>query len=85
MVLIAGDFKISRDERLRRQGAKQMRRDVIDLVLEWQSHYPKSLFKDPPPGRHGKTVDGCSARAIRMVLRGILKDLRDRDRWVRGT
>lgn len=81
MTLIATSFQAERVAALRKQGANRVRREIIELVREWQSHYPKSLFKDPPRGKHGKTVDACSARAIRMVLRGILKDLRDRDRW----
>lgn len=63
---------------LRKQGASRERSEIIQLIRQWKSHYPTTVFKDPPPGKHGKTVDACSARAIRMVLRGILKDLKDR-------
>jgi len=39
------------------------------------SRYPEDIFPPPPAGQHGQTVDACSARAARHVLREVLKDL----------
>lgn len=64
---------------LRKQGANKERSEITALIRTWKSYYPTRVFKEPPAGKHGETVDGCSARAIRMVLRGILKDLKDRE------
>lgn len=64
---------------LRKQGANRERSEIVTLIRQWKASYPIRLFKEPPAGKHGKTVDGCSARAIRMVLRGILKDLKERE------
>lgn len=63
---------------LRSQGARRERSEIVTLIRQWKASYPRRLFKDPPAGKHGKTVDTCSARAIRMVLRCILKDLKVR-------
>lgn len=46
-------------------------------VLDFKKHYPKKVFKEPPAGQHGKTVDGCSARAIRDVLPAVAEKLRE--------
>lgn len=64
---------------LRKQGARRERSEIVTLLRRWKAHYRTSLFKEPPPGKHGKTVDGCSARAIRTVLSGILKDVKGRE------
>jgi hypothetical protein len=66
-------------ENLRKQGANRERREIIGLIRTWKGFYRTSVFKEPPAGQHGRTVDGCSARAIRTVLKEILKDLKDRE------
>jgi len=44
--------------------------EVAAHILETKlSHYPVSIFPEPPPGMHGKTVDACSASALRIGLR----------------
>jgi hypothetical protein len=46
-------------------------------VVEWYlSHYSASVFVQPEPGQHGKTVDACSAAALREVLPHIADDIR---------
>src|SRR5688572_4967632 len=52
---------------------------LVDAVLleaareieESARFYPEDIFTTPPRGEHGKTVDGCSAAAIRAVLPGL--------------
>lgn len=46
-------------------------------VEDFEKLYPKKVFREPPAGQHGKTVDGCSARAIRGVLPVIAEKLRE--------
>ena len=57
--------------------------DAWNAALEWAAketedfarHYPVSIFTEPPSGKHGKTVDGCSAHAIRKVLPTVAQDI----------
>ena len=48
---------------------------VKAIAQDWLDHYPEDVFIEPPPGQHGQTVDACSARAARHVLRGVLEDI----------
>ena len=48
---------------------------AINIVQHWLDRYPEDIFPPPPAGQHGQTVDACSARAARHVLREVLKDL----------
>lgn len=48
------------------------------LVEERAQYYPTDVFIPPAPGEHGRTIDGCSAQAIRCVLPGIAHDIRAR-------
>ena len=47
------------------------------MLEEQATHYPEKIFREPPPGEHGKTVDGCSARALRTALPEIAKAIRE--------
>jgi len=38
------------------------------LVREWAANYPISIFPKPPKGKHGDTVDACSAETLRVML-----------------
>jgi hypothetical protein len=40
-----------------------------------QELYSTDIFAEPPPGKHGATVDACSARAHRHLLRSILETM----------
>ena len=63
-------------ETLRQQGSNVERYRIETIIKRWRAYYPRTLFKEPPAGKHGKTVDACSARAIREVISGILQDIR---------
>jgi len=63
-------------------------RDVRIEVLEnrWKrlseelatrlTHYGEDIFVEPPAGKHGVTVDGCSARAHRALLHSLMRAMR---------
>ena len=46
---------------------------VVDQQVEV---YPESVFIPPPAGQHGKTVDACSAAALRAVLPVVARKIR---------
>jgi len=46
---------------------------VVDKQIE---AYPESVFIPPPDGQHGKTVDACSAAALRAVLPVVARKIR---------
>jgi NTP pyrophosphatase (non-canonical NTP hydrolase) len=48
--------------------AGAVRERCATIVESFAAHYPVSVFPPPSPGEHGKTVDACSARAIRCIL-----------------
>jgi len=45
------------------------------IILDWLKAYPTDIFLEPPKGEHAKTVDGCSAHAIRYCCRKILEQI----------
>jgi len=57
---------------------KQERNACATVVLEYALHFPEDIFTPPPPGKHGKTVDACSAAAIRAVCPVIAQNILDR-------
>lgn len=58
-----------------RAGAEAMRARCAALVMSWAQNYPEDVFIEPPKGEHGKTVDACSAAALRRVLPTIANDI----------
>jgi hypothetical protein len=52
----------------RREGAEA----AADVLRNAMMAYPESIFTPPPPGKHGDTVDACSAAAIRGVLPALI-------------
>lgn len=46
------------------------------VVDEYLNAYPENLFPAPDFGKHGSTVDSCSAAALRNVLPNIAHDIR---------
>lgn len=52
--------------------------EAAAVVLDRVRAYPPDIFLPPPPGKHGKTVAGCSAAALRAVLPGLAGDIRAR-------
>lgn len=71
---------VRENARLRELVDKQ--RTVVDGVIEfhdvlanWSKAYPTDIFPEPPPGQHGKTVDGCSTAMGRHVTKRLLEDL----------
>ena len=41
--------------------------EAAQVVREFVQHYPTDIFIEPLPGQHGRTVDACSASAIRAI------------------
>lgn len=48
---------------------------AAQVVLRYLSAYPIEVFPQAPAGKHGKTVDSCSASALRSVLPSIAEDI----------
>ncbi len=60
-----------------RQAAEdRVARRAFAVLEEYIAAYPVDIFPQPPYGQHGKTVDACSAAALRAVLPNVLRDLR---------
>lgn len=49
---------------------------AAQVVDEQVKAYPESVFIPPPDGQHGKTVDACSAAALRAVLPVVARKIR---------
>lgn len=49
---------------------------AVTILEEALAAYSYSVFPDLPPGEHGKTVDACSAAALRGVLPGLIASVR---------
>jgi len=43
------------------KGAREMREAAAGFGDDCVAAYPESVFPQPEPGQHGKTVDSCSA------------------------
>lgn len=54
--------------------ALELAAQIVDRYL---AAYPENIFIPPVPGQHGKTVDACSAAALRAVLPNIARDIRE--------
>lgn len=52
----------------REQGRRDGLEEAARLVANAAGRYPADVFDEPLPGEHGRTVDACSARALRVVL-----------------
>lgn len=63
-------------EELREEIAERSRR-AFSLLEDYIAAYPPDVFPPPPKGQHGRTVDSCSAAALRAVLPNVLRDLRE--------
>ena len=49
---------------------------AAQVVEKYLASYHEGVFTQPQPGQHGKTVDACSAAALRAVLPSIIEDIR---------
>lgn len=49
--------------------------EAVKVIHGYATAYPEDIFIPPPPGEHGKTVDACSARALRVILPNIERDV----------
>lgn len=49
---------------------------AAQVVEEYLKAYPTDIFIPPPVGQHGKTVDACSAAALRAILPNIERDIK---------
>lgn len=58
------------------QAVTEERERTAKLVEAWAGHYPADIWIEPSRGEHGKTVDGCSARAIRSICPKIADAIR---------
>lgn len=55
-------------DRIFREGAECMRERAAARLEAHVANYPSDVFAPPPHGQHAKTVDGCSAHALRFML-----------------
>lgn len=55
--------------------------DIVAYLARRAADYPADIFPDPPRGEHGKTIDACSARAIRTILGSCIKELESGE-WI---
>jgi hypothetical protein len=53
----------------------QVTRQAIAVIGARLDCYPEDVFPEPPPGQHGASVDACSARMARHVLRTLIDEL----------
>lgn len=58
------------------EAVKRERERCAQLVNDWAKAYPVSMFGDPEQGKHGPTVDSCSAKALRVTLPVIAEEIR---------
>ena len=49
--------------------------EAVKVIHAYATAYPEDIFIPPPPGEHGQTVDACSARALRVILPNIERDV----------
>lgn len=50
---------------------------AAEIIAAHALKYPMDVFTEPPPGEHGKSVDGCSARAIRYCCKVLREAIRE--------
>ena len=55
---------------------KAERERCAKLVDDWAKAYPVSIFGNPEQGKHGPTVDSCSAKALRLTLPQVAEAIR---------
>ena len=55
------------EERAYQRGRRAALLEAAQVVREFVQHYPTDIFIEPLPGQHGRTVDACSASAIRAI------------------
>ena len=56
-----------------REVAEKVNAHWLEVFEGWLAAYPESVFTPPPPGEHGKTVDGCSAAMGRHVFKRLIE------------
>jgi hypothetical protein len=49
-----------------------LKADIRTAVDSVGKHFPTEIFLEPPAGKHGKSVDGCTARGVRHAV-GLLR------------
>lgn len=59
------------------QALREVVEEAIAKVKVWQDAYPVDVFEEPEPGKHGKTVDGCSARMGRHMAKKLIEEIRE--------
>ncbi len=64
------------DDLIAQVKAEERERNAV-LIESKMENYPISIFIEPPSGEHGKTVDACSAAAIRSILPVLAEDIRN--------
>jgi hypothetical protein len=50
---------------------------IVAWLERWLGCYSTDVFPEPEPGKHGLTVDGCSARAFRVALTNAIRGIRE--------
>ncbi len=66
-----------RDGILKVTDGTEERERCAAIVQSHMRFYPENIFHEPPLGEHGKTVDACSAAAIRSILPVLAEDIRN--------
>lgn len=71
--LIEAEIRIKSDKAVRKATWLEAARHIQET---WCRAYPESIFKEPPRGKHGKTVDECSAAMGRHMAKTIAEEFR---------
>lgn len=71
------DGRALRNQPGRQDETTTERERCAKVVEDFAKAYPPNVFLEPPPGEHGKTVDGCSARALREILPAVADKVRE--------
>lgn len=59
---------LAAEQRGERRGFEMGRDAAAEEVDRGARQYPEDIFPDPGLGNHAATVDGCSAKALRVAL-----------------
>lgn len=68
----------------REEGRVEERAACAEIVDGFIAAYPERFFPEPPAGQHGRTIDACSARALRGVLPNVAAAIRARGEEAAG-
>lgn len=75
-VLVETPFSVALFERVSLAFARRVIEEAAKVAEGYEQNYPEDIFPEPPSGEHGRTIDTCSARALRRVLPLVIRDIR---------